>query len=34
VHIEPGYDGVFGKIQIYSLEEREKLNKSKQSQLF
>ncbi len=35
VHIEAGYDGVFGKIQIYSPEEREKLSlKPKQSTLF
>jgi uncharacterized protein (TIGR00375 family) len=35
VHIEPGYDGVFGKIQIYSPKEREKLSlKPKQSPLF
>lgn len=35
VHIEPGYDGVFGKIQIYSPEERERLaSKPKQSALF
>jgi uncharacterized protein (TIGR00375 family) len=35
VHIEPGYDGVFGKIQIYSPEEREKLSlKPKQATLF
>lgn len=35
VHIEPGYDGVFGKIQIYSPEEREKLLlKPKQTSLF
>lgn len=26
VHIEPGYDGVFGKIQIYSHEERKKFS--------
>ncbi|HMQ01448.1 MAG TPA: endonuclease Q family protein [Candidatus Doudnabacteria bacterium] len=35
VHIAGGYDGVFGKIQIYSSEEREKLLlKPKQSTLF
>lgn len=35
VHITPGYDGVFGKIQIYSKEEREKmLLKPKQGMLF
>lgn len=35
VFIEPGYDGVFGKIQIYSPEEREKMSlKPKQSTLF
>jgi PHP family Zn ribbon phosphoesterase len=27
VSIEPGYDGVFGKIQIYSSQEKEKLRK-------
>ncbi len=27
VNIEPGYDGVFGKIQIYSSKEKEKLRK-------
>lgn len=35
VHIAPGYDGVFGKIQIYSHEEREKMElKPKQKTLF
>lgn len=35
VHIAPGYDGVFGKIQIYSKEEREKMQlKPKQKTLF
>ena len=35
VYIEPGYDGIFGKIQIYSPEEREKMSlKPKQSTLF
>ncbi len=35
VHIAPGYDGVFGKIQIYSAEERTKMNlKPKQKTLF
>jgi uncharacterized protein (TIGR00375 family) len=35
VHIQPGYDGLFGKIHIYSPEEREKLSmKPKQNTLF
>ena len=35
VHIAGGYDGVFGKIQIYSVQEREKMSlKPKQSALF
>lgn len=35
VHIEGGYDGVFGKVHIYSEGEREKiLHKPKQSSLF
>lgn len=35
VHIQPGYDGVFGRIQIYSPEERAKISlKPKQSTLF
>ena len=35
VHIEAGYDGVFGKIQIYSPEEREQMSlKPKQNTLF
>lgn len=35
VHIEPGYDGVFGKIHIYSPQERDKLSlKPKQTSLF
>lgn len=35
VTIEPGYDGVFGKISIYSQEEREQMSlKPKQSKLF
>lgn len=35
VHIAGGYDGVFGKIQIYSAQEREKLSlKPKQRNLF
>ncbi len=35
VHIEGGYDGVFGKIEIFTEKEREKLfNKPKQNALF
>jgi uncharacterized protein (TIGR00375 family) len=35
VHITPGYDGIFGKIQIYSSAEREKMFlKPKQTSLF
>jgi uncharacterized protein (TIGR00375 family) len=35
VYIEPGYDGVFGKIQIYTSKEREQISKKpKQSSLF
>ena len=35
VFIKPGYDGVFGKIQIYSPEEREQMSlKPKQATLF
>lgn len=35
VHVEGGYDGVFGKIHIYSDEERAKLFKAaKQVELF
>lgn len=35
VHIAPGYDGVFGKIQIYSAEERAKMQlRPKQTSLF
>ena len=35
VHIEAGYDGLFGKIEIFSEKEREKIfNKPKQVTLF
>ena len=34
VFIEPGYDGVFGKVKVFSQEERKKALKSNQKTLF
>ena len=34
LHISPGYDGVYGKIEIFTPEERQKLGGSAQSSLF